>query len=120
MIDNNYLQVIKVGGNISTGNYPLFHSTGLKFLEVGGTISGNDNVNYQTSGSWIVHLSYNGVACAPGRLLMTRVSTVYVGPGESEAGDQAILDEYLADTNWSAYSSKLATWSSYSGQYKTE
>jgi hypothetical protein len=55
-----------------------------------------------------MHLGYSGIPFAPEVLvgsgytpaqLLSRVSKIYVGPGESQAGDQAILDQYLADTN---------------------
>lgn len=35
---------------------------------------------------------------------------IYVGDGSSQAGDDAILAAYLADSAWSAYSSILDTW----------
>lgn len=39
---------------------------------------------------------------------------VYVGDGSSAAHDDAILQTYLADTNWAHYSSQLDTWYNYS------
>ena len=87
----------------------------------GGSIVGSSSTQYTASG-FIYHFGYNGIACTPTQANASngRVSKIYVGPGESQAGDQAILDQYLADSAWSAYSSKLATWWSYDGPYKEE
>lgn len=38
---------------------------------------------------------------------------IYVGDGSSAAHDDAILADYLADTNWATYSSRLDTWYNY-------
>lgn len=38
---------------------------------------------------------------------------IYVGDGSSATNDDAILADYLADTNWSTYSSRLDTWYNY-------
>lgn len=38
---------------------------------------------------------------------------IYVGDGSSATHDDAILADYLADTNWATYSSKLDTWYNY-------
>lgn len=63
----------------------------------------------------IVHLSYAGIAASPALVAssMSKVTKIYVGPGESESGDQAILDQYLEDTDWAEYSAKLDTWWNY-------
>lgn len=36
-----------------------------------------------------------------------------LGDGSSAAYDDAILADYLADTNWATYSSRLDTWYNY-------
>ena len=38
---------------------------------------------------------------------------VYVGDGSSASHDNAVLAQYTADTDWSAYTSKLDTWYNY-------
>ena len=38
---------------------------------------------------------------------------IYVGDGSSAEHDDAILADYLADTNWATYSSRLDTWYNY-------
>ena len=95
------------------------------FLEIGGTVTATSSYSLidaatAIANGFIFHLAYNGIAGTPTVVGAdySKVSKVYVGPGESQAGDQAILDQYLADSAWSAYASKLATWWSYEGQYK--
>ena len=101
------------------------------FVEVGGTVTGRmlyPSTSGCASGA-IIHLAYdavanNALACAPTNIDLSqsntngRISKIYVGPGVSQAGDEAILNMYLANSAWSSYSSKLATWWSYSGIYK--
>jgi len=104
----------------------MFRSTSrpLEFCEVLGTITFKSNGSLISSDGYksgaILHLGYAGVACTPSQANAseTRLSKIYVGPGESESGDQAILDQYLADTDWAAYSSKLDLWYNYTGDYK--
>lgn len=69
----------------------------------------------------IVHLGYNGVAATPAQVNASQanLSKVYVGDGSSQAADEAVLALYLADSNWSQYSSKLDIWYNYNGDYKT-
>ena len=76
---------------------------------------------WKSQSGGIIHLGYNGIACTPAQAgaVNAAVAYVYVGPGISAQGDAAILDQYLADSNWSQYASKLHTWYSYSGIYKT-
>ena len=67
-----------------------------------------------------MHLGYNGVAGTVAALHpeYTRLTKIYVGDGTSQAGDQAVLDQYLADSGWAQYSSKLDLWYNYTGEYK--
>jgi hypothetical protein len=101
---------------VDTGSNSI--SSVFSFIEVMGTVSGKGFVfgaaRYINTGL-IEHLGYNGLACTASQASVsnTRVSKIYVGPGESQAGDQAILDLYLADTDWSPYSYKLGTWWEY-------
>lgn len=124
---------VRIGGNLTRAssssaicNAGSNNASKFAFLELmgtysGGSIVGSSSTQYTASG-FIYHFGYNGIACTPTQANASngRVSKIYVGPGESQAGDQAILDQYLADSAWSAYSSKLATWWSYDGPYKEE
>lgn len=115
--------VIRTWGNASRGT--------IKFVELMGTFtstSGGDLMHSYapSTGGCIVHLGYdaytNGaLPIAPANLIdnYTYITKIYVGDGSSPEADQAVLDMYLADSNWSAYSSKLARWSDYNGEYKT-
>lgn len=124
---SKYIEEMRISGNITSASAVMYGGSGqtsiLKFFELGGTSNAiifyNENTTIASSGA-IVHLAYNGIACTPtqARASYSRISKIYVGPGESQVGDQAILDMYLADSEWSAYSSKLATWWSYDGEYK--
>ena len=127
----------RVIGNFTdttTDNYGINYTynngnSKLAFVEVMGTITitkegkgifGDNSAKQQANGA-ILHLGYNGIACSPiqAGADLSRVYTIYVGDGSSAAADQAVLDIYLADPSWQAYSSKLAKWSDYDGEYKT-
>lgn len=94
------------------------------FLEIGGTVTASSygliDAATAIANGFIFHLSYNGVAGTPTVIGAdySKVSKVYVGDGSSQAADQAVLDQYLADSAWSAYSSKLDLWYNYTGEYK--
>ena len=132
-------EVMKIGGNYSTtgtsaGNSrPICPNLGMSsaagqkysFLEIMGTITsnycilGSDNYNNLNAG-FILHLGYDTVTnsalpCTPeiAGASFTRLAKIYVGDGSSAAHDDAILAQYTADTDWSAYSSKLDTWYNY-------
>ena len=125
------LEVIKVGGNLiatttrgAVSALMYTYTAGasnLKYIEVGGTITGypiqngaGNTVQYIGDGC-IFHLKYNGIACTPLQVELdranTRVAKVYVD-------SQDVLNQYLADADWANYSSKLALWSTYNGAYK--
>lgn len=117
-----------------TGNL-VFPSSGFRnntstycrliLLEVSGTIartnSSGTNVllvaNWWNSATYgfMLHLSYEGVACIPSIIPADRanVAKIYVGDGSSAAHDDAILAQYQADSNWSGNTSKLDTWYNY-------
>ena len=67
----------------------------------------------------ILHLGYNGIAGTPAQLINGSVAIIYVGSGESQAADLAVLNRYLADPDWTQYASKLDIWYNYNGEYKT-
>lgn len=131
-------EVMKIGGNYSAAGTsalncrPIAGSTNpnaagqkYSFLEIMGAITsgycilGLDNATSLNDG-FILHLGYdtmtnNALPCTPeiAGASFTRLAKIYVGKGLSAAEDNAILAKYLADTNWSAYSSKLDTWYNY-------
>lgn len=131
-------EVMKIGGNYSAAGTsalncrPIASNMGPSeagqkygFLEIMGTITsgycilGIDNRNSLANG-FILHLGYDVVAnnafpCTPAiaGASFTRLAKIYVGDGSSAAHDNAILAQYTADADWSAYSSKLDTWYNY-------
>ena len=124
---SRFIEEMRISGNITSESAVMYGGSGqsakLKFFELGGTSNANlfYNENYTVASSGaIIHLAYNGIACTPTRVRASygRITKIYVGPGESQAGDQAILDMYLTDSDWSAYSSKLDLWWNYDGEYK--
>lgn len=96
---------------------------GLRFLEVMGTYGGNGGVLqayvWSTSNDY-AHLGYIGIAGVPDKISASSsyLQKVYVGDGTSRSNDEAVLALYQADSNWSSYTSKLATWYDYNGEYK--
>ena len=132
-IINNYVEVLRVSGNVNAnGGYHLVsgNATSLKFIEINGTVDSAlfYSGNYpKPNGGYVVHLGYNGIGCTIARIctasnlvpdIISYISKIYVGPGISQAGDQAVLDQYLADSGWSQYSGKLDLWYNYTGEYK--
>ena len=123
------IRSLRVGGNYtgptSTGGILGFTNAGanLEFIEVMGTVTRPfDGGSYHPKHSWILHLGYNGVATStPSEVEASNsyLTKIYVGDGSSQAADQAVLDLYLADTNWTSYTSKFDLWSNYNGDYKT-
>lgn len=128
----NYIEQIRVGGNYTNtyasnaANGRILYSTAaavvskLIFIEIMGTITSGHSILEANnrcipSSGVILHLGYNGIPCAPNIVLAssTRIAKIYVGDGSSAAHDDAILAQYTADTDWSAYSSKLDTWYNY-------
>jgi len=114
---------IRIGGSVRENNSYAGHivkSGGpkLKFMEIGGTVTLsqgrliNNNSELDATES-VLHLKYNGIACTPtvACASYTRLTKIYVD-------SQSVLDQYLADSDWSAYSSKLDLWANYNGEYK--
>lgn len=88
---------------------------GMSNVSVTKLIIGSNN----QSTAAILHFGYNSVvSTTPTQANISKIAKVYVGDGSSRASDEALLDLYLADTNWSAQSAKLATWYDYNGEYK--
>lgn len=122
---------IRIGGNyIYTGGgsgqnqgFAYAQNTALAFVEIMGTLTSSYSIVYNANSianGAIIHLGYdvvtnNALPCGP-EIVATdnsRISKVYVGDGTSAAHDNAILAKYMADADWSAYSSKLDTWYNY-------
>ena len=129
--DNNAMVSVRFLGNIvanqsSVGIYHTYGSKTLEFMEVIGSMT---DTRLMYSSTWqevktgaIIHLGYNGVAATPTQVMggnASYLSKIYVGDGSSQAADQAVLNLYLADTDWAQYSSKLDMWYNYNGDYKT-
>lgn len=94
---------------------------GLRFLEIMGTYGGNVLVDsVWGASSDCIHLGYTAVAGTPSPVKVSNsyVEKVYVGDGSSRSNDEAVLALYQADSNWTNYTSKLATWYDYNGEYK--
>lgn len=127
---NSGAETLRIGSlDVSANSYGIARYTpnNLKFIEIGGDVISNGN---KIIGQWantqtniIVHLGKNGISfdlatTGSGTLFCSLVEKIYVGPGTSQAADQAVLNAYLADAEWSAYASKLDLWSNYNGDYK--
>lgn len=111
------VQIIKITGNCSAGanTYSIVAPASPSFFEILGDITSTEKVFR----SGIVHLGYEGkISANPATIGIGAVSKVYVGDGSSQEHDQQILDAYLADENWTSYTSKLDLWYNYNGQYK--
>lgn len=125
-----WAETLSIGSlDVSANSYGIgrYQPNNLKFIEIGGDVISNGN---NIIGSWtgtqtniIVHLGKNGISfdlatTGRGTLFCSIVEKIYVGSGTSQAADQAVLNQYLADSGWSQYSSKLDLWSNYNGAYK--
>lgn len=136
VFDASFVETLRIQGNITLQSGILMKLSAnstikMKFFEILGSLTRTagqffHNSNNLVSGA-IMHFAYNGVICPPTYFcgnnlhtgLLNRASKIYVGDGSSQAADQAVLDQYLADDAWSAYSSKLDLWYNYTGEYKT-
>lgn len=109
----------------STLNTSLIDGARPKFIDIYKLYSVGANaslMNNSSSGfsSTILHLEYNEVTSAtPTNVRITKITKVYLGAGLSAADDTELLNLYLADTNWSDQSAKLAIWYDYNGEYRT-
>ena len=132
-------ETFRVEGNYSghTDSLGLLHtySNGeaqLKFIELLGPVIGkviyDSNGNTAIGNNAIIHLGHSekvecgttGFSLNNTARVYNRISKIYVGDGSSQAADQAVLDQYLADADWAAYSSKLDLWYNYHGEYREE
>lgn len=118
-------KILKIGGDydITANSYGFGRDcAALEFVEVKGSIicGGTTNIvsAYFNPTNCIAHFEYDGLVAqfsSVGRMgnFMNKVQMVYVGDGSSASHDNAILAQYTADADWSAYSSKLDTWYNY-------
>lgn len=112
--------------NMSGSSQILTHSTSgykLKMFEVMGNLNANGSGTGFNRGTFantlIMHLGKTDVAGSSNlSSVLAKFTKVYVGSGVSRVSDEATLALYLADSNWSSYSSKLATWYDYNGECK--
>lgn len=111
-----------INGDCSGGtSMGLCYNSGntFKFLEISGDVKSSSKLFYGNYSNVIMHLSRSTkVTGTPSNWSLEYTSKIYVGDGSSQAADQAVLDQYLADTNWDAYASKLDLWYNYTGEYK--
>lgn len=126
----SYIYTVRVNGGFSTGtsgsNNHMFatNTTNVRFVELMGKVTGTTgSVFYSSTGLYngcILHLGAGEIAGTASvmRASYARVSKYYVGNGTSRANDEAVLALYTADSGWSSYTSKLATWYDYNGTYK--
>lgn len=128
-------EVVVVKGNYNTNGKNMLASqliapavnapSSLSFIEIMGTITSKYNIlgvgsSTNIANNFIFHLGYDTVAnnafpCSPtiAGVSSTLVAKIYVGDGSSASHDNAILEQYTTDSDWSAYSSKLDTWYNY-------
>lgn len=128
IIGGGYCKTLRIAGNVTGTNssgsvHGSYNNPQLLFLELMGTSTGKlfaDSNGQDMASGCIVHLGYNGVALTPTncKAQSTKLTKIYVGSGASQAADQAVLDQYLADSDWASYSSKLDLWYNYNGEYK--
>lgn len=87
--------------------YELLYDTQAQFNQAQGS---SGNVTSVTPGVAYV-VEYIKPAC---------FVKIYVGDGSSQAHDQEVLNAYLQDSTWAAYSNKLDLWYNYHGEYRQE
>ena len=127
------IEVFRIGGNYVNGSRIVYIGTGsvlpkLTFVEIMGsatiTIIGNTNSNtaHRCMGSnATIHFGSSSVIAATvigNSYALGRIGKVCVGSGTSRSSDETLLASYQADSSWSNYTSKLATWYDYNGEYK--
>jgi len=110
-----YDLVLRVGGDFygQTSSNTFYRET-VVFIEIGGQYTVTTGIGSSSiKNGCIVHLGYNGIAGVASYFNVANITKIYVGDGSSAAHDNAILAQYTADSDWSAYSSKLDTWYNY-------
>jgi hypothetical protein len=111
--------ILRIGGNCSVGNVWQAARTSLRFMEILGDCTSTSALVNVSNQNLIVHFGKTSkITANPNTIAMNNVGKIYVGDGSSQESDQAVLDEYLGDENWAAYTNKLDLWYNYSGPYK--
>lgn len=114
--------VLKISGDVYPRNSSQFiYNEDVVFIEIGGQIilpSTTCGMYNRVKQGCVIHLGYNGIAVSRVNYLM-RSTTIISYIDKIYVDSQAVLDQYLADSDWSQYSSKLDLWSNYTGPYKT-
>ena len=134
LIHESWVKNAWINGNVTSSHSTaavIYNQGTIKnteFVEINGTIGSilfraDEGLN----SNFILHLGYNGIALPSNKVfygknmtaaIANRFQKIYVGDGSSEANDQAVLDEYLADSGWAVAVDKLDLWYNYTGKYK--
>ena len=121
----NYGKIVILNGNLTdtsiTGSWFIGAANNqITYCKVIGTITGTENntsnqVVRQTNvdSKIILHLPNTNQLNAKSRLSDTNIVKIYFGDGTSQAADQAILDTYSANADWTSDSSKFDLWYNY-------
>jgi len=106
---------LRIGGNCSGGsNTGLLGANHSPFFEVIGDITSTNKIFTRNTVNRIIHLGRSSVvSCNPTTTGLNYATKIYVGPGNSQSEDDAILAQYQSNSNWSSLSSSLDTWWNY-------
>jgi hypothetical protein len=126
---NALSETFRVKGNVSFGGSSqtwtvvrMGYNYQMKFIEMMGSMSlttrATDIIGLVSNLIWHFGSSIIAHTGSNQSYYMTKVTKMYVGNGSSRSNDEATLALYIANSNWSSYSSKLATWYDYNGKYK--
>ena len=93
----------------------------LEFIELPSTLTTIDEFSFTThipsrtglKENAIIHLKSVTPPSFGHKQIWPNSVKIYVGDGSSATNDDTILQAYLADTNWSTFSSRLDTWYNY-------
>ena len=113
--------VLRISGDVYPRNTAQFvYNEDVVFIEIGGQItlpSTTCGMYNRVKQGCIIHLGYNGIAVSRANYFM-RNTAIISAIDKIYVDSQAVLDQYLADSDWSQYSDKLDLWSNYNGPYK--
>lgn len=109
----NLGNITKIG---TSNNNGAFSSTPLIEATLPITVTTIATLNFTSiDANAIIHLlsATPPAITSPSNMFTPNTVKLYVGDGSSAANDNAILQTYLADTNWATFSSRLNTWYNY-------